>query len=444
VFAALGRAAPLSRLLARTLATEAVLTSVPAGMALSESIPFYLLVALACVRAASFMVPAGLGVQDAVYVAFLSAFGRRTAAQAARASAEAYSPRGSSRGGRNPPESRSTMSRKNVLFICGSINQTTQMHQIARELPEVDARFSPYYGDVGFEIARRLGALESTIGGDKLRGRCLQYLRDHGLPIDDGGRRRDYDLVLHCSDLVWPRNLDGKKVVLVQEGMTDPESVLFPLIRRLPSLPRWLAGTSATGLSDRYTRFCVASPGYRDLFVRRGVRREKVVVTGIPNFDSCRSFLDNDFPMKGYVLVCTSDIREVFWYEDRLAFLRRARSLARGRSLVFKLHPNEKLPRAVDEIRRVAPEATLFTSGCAEHMVANCDVLICQYSSLAYVGLALGKEVHSFFDLAELRGLLPLQHGRAAKNIADVCRGLLLLDARGAGRAPAAAEVGGA
>ncbi len=71
-------------------------------------------------------------------------------------------------------------------------------------------------------------------------------------------------------------------------------------------------------------------------------------------------------------------------------------------------------------------------------MVANCDVLICQYSSLAHVGLALGKEVHSFFDLDELRRLLPLQHGRAASNIADVCRALLA--GEGARRAGPAAD----
>ncbi|AUX43724.1 hypothetical protein SOCE26_051780 [Sorangium cellulosum] len=332
------------------------------------------------------------------------------------------------------------MSRSKALFICGSINQTTQMHQIARELPEVDASFSPYYGGREVELMRRLGALEATIGGDKLRGRCLEYLRDHGLSVDDGGARGGYDLVLLCSDLVWPDNVDGRRVVLVQEGMTDPESVLFPLVQRLRFLPRWLAGTSATGLSDRYARFCVASPGYRDLFVRRGARPEKIVVTGIPNFDDCACYRDNDFPFRNYVLVCTSDIREVFWYEDRAKFLRRVRDIAAGRPLLFKLHPNEKVSRAVAEIARILPEASVLTGGCAEHMVANCDVLICQYSSLAYVGLALGKEVHSFFDVGELRRLMPLQHGRAARNIAGVCRELLAGPARAVREPPAPAD----
>lgn len=315
--------------------------------------------------------------------------------------------------------------RKRILFICGSINQTTQMIQIAGQLPEYEHAFTPYYGDADFHLLRRLGLLEYTIGGNKLRGRCLRYLEDHGLPVDLDNRREDYDLVFHCSDLVWPANITGEKVILVQEGMTDPESVLFPLVRRFRSLPGWLAGTSATGLSDRYTRFCVASEGYADLFAGRGVRREKMVVTGIPNFDDCRRYLDNDFPHRGYVLCCTSDVREVFWHEDRRAFVEKARRIAAGRPLIFKLHPNEKVPRAVDEIARWAPEARVYTRGSAEEMVANCEELVCQYSTLAYVGMALGKKVHSFFDAGELRRLLPLQHGRAARNIAGVARTLL-------------------
>ena len=58
-------------------------------------------------------------------------------------------------------------------------------------------------------------------------------------------------------------------------------------------------------------------------------------------------------------------------------------------------------------------------------MIANCDVLITRYSSTVYVGLALGKEVYSDFDIAELRTLIPIQNGAAAKNIAAVCRDIL-------------------
>jgi hypothetical protein len=49
-------------------------------------------------------------------------------------------------------------------------------------------------------------------------------------------------------------------------------------------------------------------------------------------------------------------------------------------------------------------------------------VLITQYSSAAFVGLALGKETYSDFPAEELRRLLPLQNNAAAANIAEVCR----------------------
>ena len=275
---------------------------------------------------------------------------------------------------------------KKILFICGSLNQTTQMHQIANELPEYRKVFSPYYGNRDFDFLRSVGALEYTIGGHKLGKRCLDYLRENDLPCELGGMLNDFDLALHCSDLVWPKNLDGKKSLLVQEGMTDPPSVLFPLLKRFnKQLPGWLAGTSAFGLSDKYSKFCVASEGYRDLFASRGVDPSKMIVTGIPNFDDCTKYLKNDFPHHDYVLCATSDVREVFWYEDRKGFLQRAVQMARARNkqLIIKLHPNEKLPRATDEIKRWAPEAIVYPSGNAEVMVANCDTCLLYTSDAA-------------------------------------------------------------
>ena len=58
-------------------------------------------------------------------------------------------------------------------------------------------------------------------------------------------------------------------------------------------------------------------------------------------------------------------------------------------------------------------------------MIANCDVLITRFSSTAFVGLALGKETYSDFDMDELRRLMPVQNGSAAFNIANVCRRFL-------------------
>jgi hypothetical protein len=315
--------------------------------------------------------------------------------------------------------------KKRIMFICGSMNQTTQMHQISRQLSNYEHSFSPYYCDGIDEMLRRLGLMEFTIIGRKLARRCRRYLEDHGLPIDYQARNGPYDLVVTCSDVYVQKNIRDRRIVLVQEGITDPETFAFRLVTRFRFLPLWLAGTAATGLSDAYRKFCVASEGYRDFFIRKGARADKIVVTGIPNFDDCGRYRTNDFPHRHYVLVCTSPLREVFRGEDREAFIRKAVGIAGGRPLIFKLHPNENIKRATREISRYAPGATVFTTGSAEEMIANCDVLVTRYSSTAFVGLALGKETHSDFDLDELRRLTPVQNGSAALNIANVCRRLL-------------------
>ncbi len=327
---------------------------------------------------------------------------------------------------RPAPAPRPAGARPRILFIGGTINHTTQVRQIAAELPECEQAFTWYYGDGFLELSRRLGWMESTAMGDKLRARCLAHLREHGAPLDLGGTRGPYDLVITCSDLVMPRNLRGRPVVLVQEGMTDPEDLIFRLVRAF-RLPPWITATSsATGLSHAYDRFCVASRGYRDLFVRKGVPAEKIVVTGIPNFDNCDRFLQNDFPHRDYLLVCSSDIRETARWENRPAFIRKVLAIAGGRPIIWKLHPNENAARARAELGSLAPQALVFDTGSAEEMIANCDVLVTQFSSTAYVGLALGKEVHSYFDVDELRRLCPVQNGRtSAKRIANVCRQLL-------------------
>jgi hypothetical protein len=319
------------------------------------------------------------------------------------------------------------MSRKKIFFICGSINQTTQMHQIAKCLPEYDHIFSPYYGDGLVELLRKYDIDKMSVAGNRLVNRCLSYLKLHDLTIDYQGKHIDeYDLVFTCSDLVIPKNIANKKVILVQEGMTDPENFAYHLVKAFPFLPRWIASTSTTGLSDLYDVFCVASEGYRDLFIRKGVRPEKIRVTGIPNFDNCVKYYQNDFPHKHFVLVCTSDSRETFKYENRKAFIKRAVEIANGRQLIFKLHPNENFKRAIREIEKYAPGALVYTSGSAEEMIANCDVLITRFSSTVYVGMALGKEVYSDFDLNDLRRMMPIQNGgTSAQTIANIARELL-------------------
>ena len=314
---------------------------------------------------------------------------------------------------------------KKILFICGSLNQTTQMHQIARHLTDYDCHFTPYYGDGLIKTLTRIGLLDFTILGGPFRQTTERYFQEHLCPVDYEGRINHYDLVVTCSDLIIQKNIRGKKIILVQEGMTDPENIVYHLVRRL-GLPRYLASTSTTGLSHVYHKFCVASEGYRELFVGKGVRPEKIAVTGIPNFDNARQYLDNDFPYRNYVLVATSDARETFKFDNRKAFLKKALSMAGDRQIIFKLHPNENVRRSSAEIKKFAPHALIFHDGDAHHMVANCNVLITQYSSLAFTGIALDKEVHSYFDGELLKRLTPIQNeGSSAGNIAHICRSYL-------------------
>lgn len=323
-----------------------------------------------------------------------------------------------------------------VLLVCGSLNQTTMMHKIGVELSRRhECVYTPFYADAPLRLLKPVGLLDHTILAGRFRRVTEEYLRDHGLAVDDAGRRGGYDLALTCSDLVVPKNLRRQPLVLVQEGMTDPETVVYHLVRKL-NLPRWIASTSTTGLSLAYDRFCIASEGYRQFFERKGVPSERLVVTGIPNYDDCVSFLTNDFPHRGYVLVATSDGRETFKRDDRKAFVDRAKSIAAGRPIVWKLHPNEDWDRARREIDEWAPGSLVFTEGNTNHMIANCDVLVTEWSTVVYIGLALGKECHSYFDLGELTKLAPLQNGgRSAFHIAAVCEELLQAAGRREGRA---------
>lgn len=318
--------------------------------------------------------------------------------------------------------------KKKILFIGGSLNQTTMAHQVARQLQkDFECFFTPYFCDYPcFTYLNRKGWFNFTVLGGTFRQQTEKYLSEQGLPVDYGGRAHDYDLVVTTSDLLIQNSIRNKKIVLIQEGITDPENLFFPLVKWF-KLPRWLTGnTSATGLSGTYQCFCVASQGYRDLFVRKGVDPEKIVVTGIPNFDNAVQFLDNTFPFRDYVLAATSDIRETKRFDNRAKFIKEVLDIAGERPVIFKLHPNEKAARASKEIRSQAPEAIILQEGDPGPMVANCSELVTQFSSLVYIGLALGKKVHSYFNLEKLKRLLPLQNGgTSGEKIAGVCRQLL-------------------
>ncbi len=316
---------------------------------------------------------------------------------------------------------------KNILLIGGSLNQTTQMHKISKELQHHNCYFTPFYTDGALTYARKLGLFDRTIAGfGNFYRDTMEYFEKHQLPIDLEGRERKYDVVFTCTDLFVQKNIADSKVILVQEGMTDPMNWWLRICRAV-GLPNWLAiNTAATGLSDAYDYFCIASEGYRDHFIKMGVRPEKLRVTGIPNYDCAEQYLDNDFPHKNYVLVATSDTREALKHEDRRATIERAKKIANGRQLIFKLHPNERKDRAIREVNEFAPGALVYPNGDVHEMIANCDVLITKFSTVVYTGIALGKEVYSDFDMETLERLTPIQNkGESSRKIAEICDSLL-------------------
>lgn len=320
-----------------------------------------------------------------------------------------------------------TFRRRKILFIVGSPNQTSQMHQVAAQLPEYDCYFSQLYSKNFFvRQAIRCGLLDTTVFGGEFKRKSDAYLEQHGLRNDYARSvyYNRYDMAVLCTDLYVTRELRSLKTVWVQEGMTDPITPWGKWTRRL-GLPAFTAANTAfNGCSNICDIYCAASEGYRQQFAQLGTDAEKIFVTGIPNYDQAAAYLNNPFPYRGYVLVATSDIRETFRKEDRPAFIRQCVRIAGGRQLIFKLHPNENKARAIGEIRAAAPpETMIFAEGKTEHMIANCDELITQYSTVVYTGIALGKKVHSWFDVEKLRQLAPVQNGgRSAALIADLCR----------------------
>jgi hypothetical protein len=321
---------------------------------------------------------------------------------------------------------------KKALYLIGSPNQTTQMHCVAQLLEnEYEPYFSQLYYDGwmrGFyEWLIRNELLRTTIVQGHIKEKADKYLAKHSLRNDFENRvfGHDYDLIVCCSDIIVPWNLLAKtKSVFVQEGMTDPLNLWARLVKKFTNFPILTISTALNGMNNICDVYCVASPGYAEHFAKIGVDKEKLIVTGIPNFDDVEKLRHNSFPHRDYVLVATTDMRETFRPDNRKKFIKHATRIAAGRPMIFKFHPNENMERATAEVKKYAPPGTLiFTSGNTEEMIANCVELITQYSTVAYVGLALGIPVHSYFDVEDLKRKLPIQNGgTSAQRIADICR----------------------
>jgi hypothetical protein len=299
------------------------------------------------------------------------------------------------------------------------------MHQISKHLEDYDCWFSQLFPDTAFlkTILKYTPVANGTVLTGQFKAKSESYLQQHGLQIDYGGNINNYDLVVNCTDMIVANKFRQTKTIWVQEGMIDRRTFVTDAVKALGMPPYFTGDTSLNGSTNVCDIYCTASDGYKNHFAKFGTDPKKLIVTGIPNYDNHIQFIDNDFPYHNYVMVATSDMRETYKFENRIAFIKSAVKIAGGRQILFKLHPNERVDRAEAEIRKFAPATTLiYHSGNTNHMIANCSELITQYSTVVYTGIALGKKVHSYFDVEELKRLAPIQNGGiSAKNIAQVC-----------------------
>jgi hypothetical protein len=249
-----------------------------------------------------------------------------------------------------------------------------------------------------------------------------------GLRLDIGATHR-YDIIVLGNDFFIPQDLRSRQPkVLIQEGWVWFREWRRWIAEHTP-LPPWFAGANGAGLSRNYEYFCVASQGYKELFVRSGIEDHRVVVTGLPTLDAVeRDFkhLVDDTRESNFVLITTHPGREYFDGENRRKLLAKGRTIAQGRPIIVKLHPHEDHVRATREVSAWLPEAAVIVDADVNKLIANCSALVTTYSTTVFYALLLGKEVHCSHPINEILRLLPEQNGQAAQRIADVCRTALI------------------
>jgi hypothetical protein len=314
--------------------------------------------------------------------------------------------------------------KKNILCIVGSLNQTTQLHQIARFLDkEYNIFYSQLYGDgLAYKFVAESGFFDNTVLGknSSFTLKSKKYIKENGLVYDYRGESKgiEYDMAIMSTDMVVPKSFISKKTVWIQEGMIDPLTPFARLIKKF-NLPTFLPGnTSLNGTTNIADIYFSASKGYKEYFKSLGTESNKILTTGVPNFDNIAQMKTLEFEYSNYVLVATSDIRELGGNEDRVHFINECVRIADGRQLIFKLHPNENFDKSSREIRENTPADTMiFNTGSIDPMIAHCHTLITQFSSTVYLGMILGKKIYSYFPIEELEANVPIQNGGTSAEI---------------------------
>ena len=317
--------------------------------------------------------------------------------------------------------------KKKILFYCGSANQTSQLFQVSQFLQdEYDCWFSPAYFDDWQNLVMRMGLLEMSIVGKRRVNQAIEYLEERNCQIDYRAKKNQYDMVYLCTDVIQPDAFKKHKKIVVQEGFVLPEDWRAPIIKRMSWVYGW-ADTALTAQTDNYDYFCAAGEGYRQYFIDRGADPDKVLTTGIPNFDDLKHLKNNPLHEKDFVLIITSAIREAAGRENRKKYLKYALDQADGRDLIFKLHPSENHDRAIREIRRLTQEGVILMEGNTEHMIANSAQVVARASTVIMTALALDIPVCSpAYTTEELEQFRPLQNnGRSAEAIADLGKKLI-------------------
>jgi len=317
----------------------------------------------------------------------------------------------------------------------GSRNQTSQLHQIALHLEnDYNIFYSQVFGE-GFlyKTAAEIGFFDNTVLGrdSSFTKASQQYIKANNLNYDYRGKSKGikYDLALLSTDMIVPKSFHKIKTVWIQEGMIDPITNFGRLVKKL-GLPAYTtASTALNGTSNSADLYFAMSHGYKEYFQTYGTEGNKILVTGVPNFDNIHSLLNTTYKESGFVLVATSDIRELGGNDDRVFLIREAIRIANGKKLIFKPHPNENIQRAVTEIKSLAPDATVITEPIIDILIAHCDTLITQYSSCVYQGLVLGKKVYSYFPIEELEAKKPIQNnGKSGEIIAGIIKEFMEFD----------------
>jgi hypothetical protein len=320
-------------------------------------------------------------------------------------------------------------SKKNILCIVGSRNQTSQLHQISEYLSEdYNVHYTQIFGEgFFFKLIAEAGFFDNTVlGRDSSFTKISQeYIREHNLQYDYRGMTKGikYDLALLSTDLIVPKSFSKIKTIWVQEGMIDPINNFAKFVKKVGMPTYSTANTSLNGTSNLADIYCAMSHGYKNYFQQYGTHKDKILVTGVPNFDNIELLKKTPYIESGFVLVATSDIRELGGNDDRNFLIQKCIEIAKGKKIIFKPHPNENLDRIKSEIYALIPHATIITEPIIDTLIANCDTLITQYSSCVYIGLTLGKKVYSYFPIDELEAKKPIQNGgQSAKTISNIAR----------------------